>query len=404
MIEIEFSMIPDSDRDSEIINRMLEDFRVRNQINVRVHNMSWGEAWPVLLTTASHGKGPDVSHIGSTWVSSLMIMNALRPFTAMEVAATGGSQAFVAPAWHSGIVEGDTRIWSVPWTSYIYVICYRRDLLQKAGIDESAAFGKLDSLLETLKGLQTLDVEYPWLMPYIPSPFNDLLHTAASWIWDAGGDFLSHDAKRTIFNQPLSRAGLKGFIELHRAVPASTVSFENQQCIDMFLQKRAAAILIDVRDAHDLLASSDEEMTENMGVTVLSSVPWFGSSNLVIWRHVQGYPERERAALALINFLTGHQAQTMLAQHSPAVPARLDAIFEIFPSGRPLANALAQTIRSGRQYRSVALWHRIEFQLSMALGEMLDDAWADRTIDCETLIAKHIDPLAIRLDLILGDR
>jgi ABC-type glycerol-3-phosphate transport system substrate-binding protein len=404
MIEIEFSMIPDSEQDTEIISKMLDDFRSRNQINVQVHKMTWGEAWPVLLTTASHGKGPDVSHIGSTWVSSLVIMNALRPFNAMEVAATGGSQAFVAPAWQGGIVEGDTRIWSMPWTSYFYVICYRKDLLQKAGIEENAAFSKLESLLGTVRSLHSLDVVYPWLMPYIPSPYNDLLHTAASWIWDAGGDFLSHDAKHTVFNQPLSRAGLKGFIELHRAVPEKAVSFENQKCIDMFLQKQAAAILVDVRDAHELLKGSDVKLRSNIGITVLSSVPWFGSSNLVVWRHVQGYPERERAALSLINFLTGHRAQTMLAQNSSAVPARLDAISEIFPSGHPLANTLTQTSRSGRQYRSVALWHRIEFQLSFALGEMLIDACADRAIDGEDLITKHIDPLATRLDLILSDR
>jgi len=98
MTDIEFSIIPDSDQDGEVIRRLVEDFRAKSQINVHVHGMTWGEAWPVLLTTASQGKGPDVSHIGSTWVSSLVIMNALRPFSAMEVAATGGAQAFVAPA------------------------------------------------------------------------------------------------------------------------------------------------------------------------------------------------------------------------------------------------------------------------------------------------------------------
>ena len=257
----------------------------------------------------------------------------------------------------------------MPWTSFFYVICYRKDLLQKAGLDEAAAFGKLDSLLTTIQGLQRLEVEYPWLMPYIPAPFNELLHTAASWIWDAGGDFLSHDARRTVFNQPLSREGLKGFIELHRAVPESAVPFENTPCIEMFLQRRVAAMLVDVRYAHNLLAKCDEELGANTEVTVLSSVPWFGSSNLVVWRHAQGYPEREKAAMALINFLTGHEAQTKLSQNSPTIPARLDAINEIFPSGRPLANALAQTIRSGRQYRPVALWHRIEFQLANTWGK-----------------------------------
>ena len=51
--------------------------------------MEWGDAWPQLIGIATQGQGVDVSHVGSTWVSSLMTMNALRPIPPHVVQQTG---------------------------------------------------------------------------------------------------------------------------------------------------------------------------------------------------------------------------------------------------------------------------------------------------------------------------
>ena len=83
-------------------------------------------------------------------------------------------------------------------------------------------------------------------------------------------------------------------------------------------------VVIDIRSAIELLSSGTApSIRVNLGTAVVSQVPWVGGSNLVIWRHAQGYPERERAAFALINFLAGKETQMSFAQKARTLPARL---------------------------------------------------------------------------------
>src|SRR5512138_2044246 len=123
MVEIELSTIPDAEIDLQVMKALLEEFSQQNGVKVRLDTMTWGTAWTDFVTIASHGKGPDLSHIGGTWVSSLAIMNALRPFSPTDIEEMGGDKAFLSPTWQSGLLYGDSRVWSIPWTGYTYVVC-----------------------------------------------------------------------------------------------------------------------------------------------------------------------------------------------------------------------------------------------------------------------------------------
>lgn len=402
MLEIEYSLIEDAPLDTRIIASLLDEFTAKHQVRVRITVMHWEQAWPELFNIALNGKGPDVSHLGSTWISSLVAMNALRAFSAREVAAMGGAEAFSPPVWNCAILDESKQVWAVPWMSYIYVVCYRRDLLQPAGIDEESRFGTIESLLDSIHKLQATKIEFPWLMWAMPSPFTDLLHTAASWIWGTGGDFISPDGQRTRFNQPQAIAGLKAFFETFCQVPKNARQFPADTCVTMFSQGRAAALLTDIRSAMTILSGRGTPLVcQNMGAASPSPVPWFGGSNLVIWRHTQGYPEREKAAVALVNFLSSKAVQLTYGQQAGAMPSRLDALAELFPKTHPLASSVMLASSTGRHYPSTSLWRRVEFQLSQALNEVRAEVLTKASADIEAVLHNHLDPLAHRLDLTL---
>jgi multiple sugar transport system substrate-binding protein len=403
MIEIEFSTIPDSQQESDTLTSLMDEFRQKHQVNVRIRNMTWGTAWSELMSIASHGRGADVSHIGSTWLSSLVLMNSVRAFSPADISNMGGAQSFVSPAWQGGIVEGDTRLWSAPWTSYFYVIVYRRDLLRKLDIEENAAFSTNETIGKTVATLKTCDIEYPWLMPIILAPHTDYLHVGASFIWGAGGDFLSKDTTRSVFNQNKAVEGLKDYLKIERASAPAPMAMGNFECMDAFLDGKAGAIIIDARLAKQLLISASDGLKPNIGISAISNVPWFGGGSLMIWRHVQGYPERERAAINLVNFLLGKEAQLKWQSNTTSLPSRLEAVNSAFPEGHPLLPTFENVSKNGRPYRSVALWHRIEYQLSMAMGDMVKQARSDRNADLDKIVRDHVEPLAARLDLTLGN-
>ena len=402
MVEIEFSYIGDSPEDVERFPQLIDDFQKDYRAQIHLKALTWEQAWTDLLDVALRGKGPDVSQIGDTWVSSFVGMNALRPFSSQEMAAMGGKAAF-APATHSSMfLPNDTRVWSVPWSSYIYLICYRKDILHKAGIDEKTAFGSPDALRQTIQRLKESGVEVPWLMPSGPAPYNDLLHMAASWVWGMGGDFISPDGKQAIFSQPASLKALQTYLELYRYLPA----YANQaidECVQTFASGQAAMTVADVRSARALNEFGViPQVLENLGTANFSEVPWVGGSNLIIWHHTQISAEKERAALAWINYLTSDIGQLKFAKLIGAIPARASALSVTLPADHPLTSTLAQAGKTGRGYPKIGLWQRIELQLSLEIGEIVKTIWADPTADIEGLLHQHLEPLARRFNMALA--
>jgi multiple sugar transport system substrate-binding protein len=81
------------------------------------------------------------------------------------------------------------------------VLSFWKDSLQKAGIqDDSKAFSTYANLVDTLQKLQESGVTYPLALTTTARPI--ILHEAAIWLWHAGGDFISPDYRRVIFNEP----------------------------------------------------------------------------------------------------------------------------------------------------------------------------------------------------------
>ncbi len=405
MIEIEFSTIHNDENDLASIRALLDEFQATHtNIRVRLTKMLRGTAWPELMNISSAGRGPDVSHVGSTWISSLVGMNALRPFRPNEVALVGNEHTFIPSAWQDTRLVGDNTIWAMPWNSFLYVIFYRKDLLARAGIDSSSAFGDLHNLSHTIERLRETGLESPWLIPYGPPPYEGLLHQAASWVWSAGGDFVNETGTQIILNKPEGVHGLTHWLESQRAVPEVYRNLNDTECIEMLTQGKAGAIVSHIRAASILINGiSGTEALEQIGFTTMTNVPWCAGDNIVIWLHTQGYPERQRAALELVQFLISPHAQVRLAQEAHMMPTRRDALLEAYPEGHPLHAVASQAAASGKAYLSMRLWRRIENQIAQTIGPMLQDAYENPSETSEAIVQKHIFPVVERLNLVLGN-
>jgi multiple sugar transport system substrate-binding protein len=401
MTTIDFSLIPDAQVDYETISRLMVDFKRETGIDVNLKRMEWGNAWAHLIGFATQGQGVDISHVGSTWVSSLMTMNALRPISPHIINKAGGEQAFVHSTWSNVIVEDDRHVYGIPLSSYVYIVAYRKDLLQQAGLNEATAFATPAALEDSVDRLEQLHaVEHAWLMPVVPHPFNDLVHMAASWIWSSGGDIMDNRGKQVVFNSPAALAGLRSYLKLLQRVP-QVEYFGTDQCMAAILQGKAAAIITDAR-ALNAAINNKLPNIEDIGAASLMSIPWSGGGSLVIWRHTHGYPDRLDACYKLLEFLTRKSVMIDLANNCYALPARTDALDELFPPNHALRPVMLQLISMGRSYRSIALWHRIEYQFGIELGAVAKKIMKDHSLDVDETLREAMDSLAHRLNLTLG--
>ena len=401
MTRIDFSLIPDADDDYEAIVRLLSAFKRETGIDVNLRRMEWGDAWPQLISISTQGQGVDISHVGSTWVSSLMTMNALRPIPAHLISKVGSDQAFVHSTWANVVAEEDRQPYGIPLSAYVYVVAYRKDLLEKAGLSGSTAFATPHALEQSVERLATLnETEVPWLMPIVPHPFNDLVHMAASWIWSSGGHIMDNRGKQILINSPAALAGLKSFLKLLRRVPNDGY-LGADMCMDALLDGKAAAVITDAASLLSAIQSRSAD-TENIGAASLMSIPWSGGGSIVIWRHTYGYPDRLEAAYKLAEFLVRKHTMLELASNSYILPARTDALDELFPPDHILRPVMLQLISTGRSYRPIALWHRIEHQFGVELGEAANTLLKDPEADLDAVVIQTMNSLAERLNLTLG--
>ncbi len=400
MDEIELSLMGNTvDTPTRLL---LDQFEAEHRCRVRVRMMAWETGRQESVNAALSGKGPDVSVIGTTWCPSLASMQVLRPFTPQEIESFGGVSAFFSSAWESGKLLGDQRVWAIPWMTDVRPIVYRRDLLERAGIDEKQAFLSPARLVETLKQLQACDIPTPLALASRGSVYPLLhLHTLASFVWGAGGDFLSGDGTRTAFHLPETRLGIRTFLELSRYLSPEARDLDVYQSNALFWQGQAAvsfSLELPFEATLERIAAP-QDVISNLGVAIMPGVIFVGGINLVMWRHVPF--SRENLALELVRFLSGQQVQRALTTRTGFLPARVEALQSPPFGTEPFCQVLVRGLETGRSFPAIPRWGLVEDQLMQVLGRLWENVLVHPERNLDILIEELLEPVAQRLDLIL---
>jgi multiple sugar transport system substrate-binding protein len=380
----------------------LSEFGQTSGVKINVTRLPWKDAWQKLLTVAIEGKGADVSHVGSTWAPTLAALDSLRPFNESEIRSLGGPLIFVPAAWQTVQIEGRGEVWAIPWSVYTFVIFYRRDLLQEAGIEESTAFLTPESIRETFSTLQRAGIP-PWAMP-TQGNYLDLPHIAVSWLRACGGDFFGPDGRTLEFNRPHVRKGLVEFFELYRFIPADLRGLDYDTCQAAFFGEGRMSVLVAGPEAYSDALDDDiipEGNRELVGVAALPAVSWIGGDHLVIWKTVRIDAYKEKSAVELIRSLISIENQKRLFRQSRILPARLEAYtdLEFQPVGmRPVLEKVLQT---ARPHPPARLWRRTESMLVDMLNEIAKDVLDSEKADIEEIVEHHCEDSAKRISLFI---
>jgi multiple sugar transport system substrate-binding protein len=395
MVEIEFSVMENLAGDANRLRPLLEAFEQQYHIHVNLVGIPWDRGWAEIAQFGIYGHGPDVSSIGTTWVGSLASMHALRPFSAQEVRAMGGAEAFFEANWQLGFLPDDPEVWSIPWLGDAKVLYYRKDAFEKAGIkDVAAALGSDTALAETLQQLQTNGHPYPLALTTGKNPV--ILHETAHWIWNAGGEFMSPDYRRVAFNQPAALEGLRKYFNLKPFL--SPESFSNLDAEQVFAEHGAVLVAAGPwlgmagRDLHP-------EWSEDLGISPLPGKAFVGGCNFVIWE----YSMHPREAFELVQFLGLQPAHFPASPHDHLVPTRHDVIQLPVAQDDIFNRTYLQALQSGKGFPTIRLWGSIEGKLINTIA----DIWAERNAnldeDLDTCLHRRLDPLAERLNVVLGN-
>ena len=384
----------------DFLREAVADFVRKRNRPVEITSRPWNLVWQDLIKVALYGTGADVSGIGSTWISSFVNMNALRPFSATEITNLGGEQAYFPSAWQAARVISDSRIWSIPFALDVRVIFYWRDMLDRAGLDGSQAFQTVEQLDETLRRLQASGVPAPWAV-ITGGTTPDIIYYASSWLWAKGGDFVSPDGKYVVFSSAEARAALRAYYNLYRYMPHDPVPVTEEEVTDLFFNRRVAAImtgpwLLERERYHRL--STDE--LSCLGAALPPGPSFIGGAHLGIWAHVN--PRLESAAIELIQCLSAPPVQVEYARQTGLLPARLEALRQPPYTTDPRLQIMVKAMENGRSHAGIPSWGLVEERLSTALATIWTDIQQNPQQDLDALIGAQLEPLANRLDLLLS--
>lgn len=384
------------------------------QLRVNVTVLNWESAWPKITAAAASGQGPDVIELGSTWVAAIASMGALEPLSDAQLREIGGAGAYFPVMWGTTRRPDDGKTYAVPWYADARAAYYRTDAFKAAGVDPRDAFANWGSFKQAMQKINGVEVGGKRIAALGYPGKNDwnVVHNLAPWIWNAGGDFLSADRKRSAINstEAVQAAVYYTGFAAEGLVPAGALEKDSGQIEAGFFNGQYAVIfsgpwLLKQMSTPKARGGQLESIAaRNFAIApypagLKGSQTFYSGSDLAVMKS----SKQKAAAWKLAAFLTGREAQVGFSKMSGMLPTRLDAANDAsLTSDRHYAEFLAQ-VRNGRHYPTVAGWGPLESVYLKNLGNMFDMVAGVRGKYSPLAIKQAMDAAALEADQVLAE-
>jgi len=368
----------------EDMEATLKPFTEQTGIDVDVQLVGWDVQFDRIRNAAVAGEGPDVTQAGTTQVPFFAALGGFEDLSS-RTEDIGGDGAYPDGVWQTTQVVDQDGTWAVPWFTEARTIYYRKDVLEKAGIDPATAFKDWDSFEQTL---QTIKDKVPEVNGKPIAPFGspgkkafDLVHHVMPFVWDAGGAELSADDKKSTIDSPQAEQGVNFMASLIQKglYDKSMLERDGTQVENQFKGGRLAVWIggpwvlgaVDRTDDTNWVKAA----RENVGVAPMPAGPsgkgftFVGGSNLMMFKSTK-HPNE---AWALMKYLSGDAVQTQYAGLMGMFPARLQPQKQVGETDAD-HKAFFSAIQQGRTYSPVPQWAQIENAYKNRLGAILDSA------------------------------
>ena len=189
-------MDPGSPKIQGVVKQYGTDFEAENPgTKVDIQFVPWAQAHDKFVTAIAGGKVPDVAEMGTTWTPEFADQGGLA-----RAAASIGEGEYV-----SSLVDAATlneKVYGKPWYAGARSLIYRKDMLEKAGVEPPKTWDELMAAAKAIKAK---------VKGVYPARLHRALteHMYLPTIWQAGGEIATQDGdtwKRAL-NTPAGRGG-----------------------------------------------------------------------------------------------------------------------------------------------------------------------------------------------------
>jgi multiple sugar transport system substrate-binding protein len=394
------------------MEKTVAPFTAKTGIKVKVELVGWDVQFDRIRNAAVSGEGPDITQAGTTQVPFFAALGGFEDLS-KRVTDIGGEGAYPEGVWNTTKVAGQDGIWAAPWFTEARAIYYRKDVLDKAGVDPATAFKDWDSFRASLQAIKD---KVPTVGGKGIQPFGqpgkkafDLVHHVMPFVWDAGGAELSADNKTSTINSPQAQQGVEYFANLVKdgLMDKSQLERDGTQVENQFKGGKIAVwiggpwVLSTVKRTDD--KNWVQSARDNVGVAPMPTGPqgkgftFVGGSNLMMFKS----SKNQDAAWELMKFLSGDQVQTDYANLMGMFPARKEAQAKV---GQQDENhqKFFTAIQQGRTYAAIPQWGQIENAYKTRFGNILDSAAGHGKAFSNSVVTSQLGAAAKEADNLLA--
>jgi multiple sugar transport system substrate-binding protein len=347
----------------EAINAQIEAFKSHiPEITVEPQIVPWADYWTKLQTAVAGGEAFDVFWINSASLPVYASADALVPID--SITGAGGIDPGLFPAPLVEMYQYDGVQYGLPRDFDTIALFFNRDLFDDAGEaypDDTWTWEEFRAAAERLtdpdKGIWGAGQQTSWQENYY------------NFIWQNGGRLLDDERTRCLVNEPAACEAfdyLTGFftdeltpsIAIQQSNPVADTLFPAGQ-VAMMTGGSFRAGTYGAADANIDVAPLPQGKQRATAIHGLANVIWAGGKN-------------QDAALELVKFLAGEEAETILGESGATIPAYPE-LQKPWLDANPDMNL--QVFIDAVEYAQFVPDPEVGFEWQIAIQEVVIDGW-----------------------------
>jgi multiple sugar transport system substrate-binding protein len=304
---------------AKVLEPLLKEFTEKTGIHVKLEMQDWTKVYPKIIAGIASDSLPDVFDTGATWSAALQATGGLQEFDDQAFDAIGGRDKFVAASLASTGVPGPTSA-VIPLYGQAYGLFYNPKLFAAAKIKTPpTTWDELVSDAKKLTGKGRWGIAVGGNAPLFA------VHQAFAMGRQNGARLFTSRGKPSFDTAP-ERAGVRRLLDLmavDKVVDPTMIEKNGVDAVTEFAQGKTGMVLAQSAAIGVLksLGFADYAVAD---VPVLDPLPADGApvQSMVAGTNlaVSATSSHEKAAMQLVDFLTGTEAQTTLNKAFGTLP------------------------------------------------------------------------------------
>ena len=263
-----------SAEDRQAVRHGLPGGQPRDDGNIEF--VPWAQAHDKFTTSIAGGGVPDVAEMGTTWTP--------------EFAAQGAFSEVQKPPegeYVSSLVDAatlDDKVWGKPWYAGSRALIYRKDVLEKAGVEPPTTWDEMKAAAQAIK------TKVPDIFPVGYTGLTE--HMYLPTIWQAGGEIATQDGDtwKAALNSPQAAEAIDYYASFYKdgLAPKDAIGWEEPDAQTAFANGDLA-MLVAGGWTYQAIIDTKPELKDKIG-TVLepagpsSNTAFAGGSHLVVFK------------------------------------------------------------------------------------------------------------------------